>query len=184
MEYKDAAKIPAVGGAVYDGRFRYSDVSLGSKLNEATDEDVKSVGFGFFPDPVALVRGLTIEVTFGPVGSRLIQVGVIDSVERVNGRTMTVIHFTDVAETGTLGTIDDLTVIDNGSGSVVLTWTPIDGVTAYQAQVDAVDNGASVAPELTIIVLSGLVAGSKTFTIDATDGTTTTSSNAVEHTVV
>jgi hypothetical protein len=46
-----------------------------------------------------------------------------------------------------------------------------------------VSSGAAVGGTVGIIVLTGLAAGSKSFTVAATDGTTTTVSNAVVHVV-
>lgn len=174
MTYPHSIVIPSV----YTGRFRWQDIAFGQKVMLSGDESVDGDGYLFFPSHInGLVQDLTFRMT---VGSE-VQDGKIVHVERVGGFRTAVGRLLDMPQGATLGTISDLQVLDNGAGSVALVFTTVDGATSYQAQVDGTDAGDPVTEG--IIVLSGLSSGEKTFTVVASDGTNTTTSNAVVHEV-
>jgi hypothetical protein len=180
MTYPDTCTI----GSVYTGRCRYQDESYGFAIQKSADVSVKGGGLLFLPKTVSgLVADLTVDATMGPASARERQVGRVAKVERVGGLSMAHVEWLDTAQVTTLGTISDLTVITNGAGSVALVFTPATGATSHQAKVGGVSSGAAVGATVGIIVLTGLAAGSKSFTVAATDGTTTTTSNAVVHVV-
>jgi len=109
----------------------------------------------------------------------IVQTGRIKAVMRKQAMCFVAVNWLDAAEGSDLGTISDLAVLDNGSGGVALTFTPATGATSHQAQVDGVDEGASVDGDTGIIVLSGLSSGEQDFTVIASDGTDETTSNEV-----
>lgn len=111
------------------------------------------------------------------------QTGRVTKVMRKQAMCFVGVNWLDQVEFGTIGTISDLTVMGNGAGSVALVFTPAPGATSHQAQVGGVNSGSAVDGETGIIVLSGLSAGSKAFRVVASDGSTTTNSNAVNHVV-
>lgn len=182
MQYLDTIEIPAGSGAVYEGRFRWQDMGYGQKVQVAGDESVDADGFGFLP---RLIAGLVPDLTFRMVlaSSGEAQTGKVVRPERVGQSRMFVGRLLDTAKPSSLGAISDLTVLANGAGSVALVFTPATGATSHQATVDGVNVGSAADGQTGIIVLSGLTAGTKTFRVVASDGSTTTNSNAVAHEV-
>lgn len=90
----------------------------------------------------------------------------------------------DKSESTTLGTITNLTVMaGENSGEALLLFTAPAGHTSLQAQVDGSNSGDAVS-DTDAILLTGLTPGTYDFTVNATDGTTTTTSNSVSFEVV
>jgi hypothetical protein len=165
-------------GAIYNDRCRWQDIAFGQKVQVAGDESIDADGYVFFP---SAITGIVPDLTFRLTLESEVQEGEIVHVERVGGLRMAVGRLLDTAESTTLGTIDDLDVLDNGVGSVALTFSAVDSATSYQAQVDGEDEGDSTSE--TIIVLTGLSSEEHDFTVIATDGTSETTSNEVTHEV-
>lgn len=181
MTYPHSIEIPKGSGSVYDASCRWQDMAFGQKVSIVGDDSLDADGQCYLP---TFETGILPRQSFRLTLDSQTQDGEVVHVERVGRRTMLVGRLLDVPLSTTLGTISDLTVMaGENSGEALLLFTPPAGHTSMQAQVDGSDEGSATS-ETGAILLTGLAAGTYDFTVDATDGTTTTTSNAVSFEVV